>query len=131
MVICAVSLTACFLFHGPCMTSVLCDGALRALQGPWEPPPEPRLLFLVLVGWAGWRLRRQKEEQPTLAASGTCKDNQLLPHLPVSLWRHAICAIWSLHDIHRTHILEVCLDHSAHPSHCSELFHQQHTPHHS
>jgi hypothetical protein len=53
MAICAVSLTACTLFHGPCMTSVPWNGALRALQS--LEPPEPRLLFLVLVGWAGWR----------------------------------------------------------------------------
>lgn len=45
----------------------------RSSQGPAV--PEPRLLFLVLVGWAGlagWRLRRQMEqrEQATPSAFG-------------------------------------------------------------
>lgn len=36
----------------------------RSPQGPAAlGTPEPRLLFLVLVGWAGWRLRRQRKNK--------------------------------------------------------------------
>lgn len=52
MVICAVSLTACTLFHGPCMTSVPWNGALRALQ-PLEPPSPAFCSWCWSAGRAG------------------------------------------------------------------------------
>lgn len=69
MVICAVSLTACILFHGPCMTSVRCNGALRALQ-PLEPPSPA---FCSWCWSAGLAAEAPKEEQAMATAFGTCQ----------------------------------------------------------
>lgn len=60
MVICAVSLTACILFHGPCMTSVPLNGAP---QGPAAraPPFVPGACRL-----GGLAAEAPKEEQATV-----------------------------------------------------------------
>lgn len=96
----------------------------RSSQGPAA--PEPRLLFLVLVGWAGlsgWRLRRQMEQREQATPTAFGQSITFPPSIfPVCFWRHAICAICVLHEIHSIHNLPGP-DHSR----CSELFHQQHT----